>query len=231
MDTQGQDKSNNVFLMVIKYGLVVYTALRSVDLVTGTMPESIKTFAVLVVCGLDLAFLAWDNYAAHKAKNASQHTVGVAMIVVDLIGIGLALIADTATVIDPVNSRQLIMTVALFAIPILVIANIGALSAIDQMDPDRKAVEDAALHKRELAALRAKHDREIQKSSQGTQLDLERLANDQRLKDLQDHYMRGRASSSGNGSGKGHAPEMGTLAVDGEEVGEVVPAPKARRRA
>jgi hypothetical protein len=217
MDTHGQDKSNNVFLMVIKYGLVVYTALRSVDLVRGTMPESIKTFAVLVVCGLDLAFLAWDNYAAHKAKNASQHTVGVGMIVIDLIGIGLALIADTATVIDPEGSRQLIMTVALFAIPILVVANIGALSAIDQMDPDRKAVENAALHQREWAELRAKHAREIEKVSQSTHLDLERLSNDQRLKGLQDHFMRSQALVGGGGGGNGQTKAMGTLATEGED--------------
>jgi hypothetical protein len=226
-----QDKSNNVFLTLIKYGLVIYTAIRSVDLVWNTMPEAIRPFALAVVCGIDLAFLAWDNYAAHKAKSAAQHTVGVVMIVVDLLGIGAALIADTATVVDPTGSKQLIVMVAMFGIPVVVLANIAALSAVGQLDPDRKATEEADRHEREMKLDRARHERELARESQNSDLGLDKLANYQRLRELQDHYRRAQAAIGGNGSGKGHAPEMGTLAADGESVGEVVPAPKGRRRA
>lgn len=217
MHTQRQDKSNGVFAGIIKYGLVVYTAIRSIDLVRGTMPESIKIFAVTVVCGIDLAFLMWDDYAAHKAKSASQHTVGVVMIVVDLLGIGAAMIADTANVVDPVGSKQLIATVAMFVIPALVLANIAALSAINQLDPDRKAAEELSRHERDMLAMRASHEREAALESQKTHLGLEKLANDQRLRGLQDAYRLGVIPGGSHGGGDGHTASMATLAAEGEE--------------
>ena len=216
-----QDKSNNVFLKLIKYGLVVYTAIRSIDLVMGTMPDAIKMFALAVVCGLDLAFLAWDDYAAHKAKSAAQHTIGVVMIIVNLLGIGAALVADTATIVDPVGSKDLIVTVALFGIPAMILANIAALSAIEQTDPDRKLAEEAARHEREMQLERARHEREMAANAQRTELELDKLAGGQRLATLKDHYIR---SQSGAVSPNGHKPlPMAALAADGEPA-----APKAR---
>ena len=223
MEIKRQDKSNGVFAGLIKYGLVVYTGIRSIDLVVSTMPAAIKVFALAVVCGLDLAFLMWDDYAAHKAKSASQHTVGAVMIVVDLLGIGAALIADTATIVDPVGSKQLIVTVAMFGIPALVLANIAALSAINQLDPDRKSAEELARHDREMLEERARHDREAAREAQRTQLGLEKLANDQRLKGLQDHYMRAQALIGGAGGNNGHTKVMDAPAAGGEGL----PGPKA----
>lgn len=217
MNTQRHDKSNGVFASLIKYGLVVYTAIRSIDLVMGTMPTSIKMFALAVVCGIDLAFLMWDDYAAHKAKSASQHTVGAVMIVVDLLGIGAALIADTATIVDPVGSKQLIVTVAMFGIPALVLANIAALSAINQLDPDRKSAEELSRHERDMSAMRAAHEREGALETQKTHLSLEKLANDERLRGLQDHYRRSQVPGGGHGSGNGHTAAMATMAAEGEE--------------
>ena len=216
MNTQRHDKSNGVFASLIKYGLVVYTAIRSIDLVMGTMPAAIKMFALAVVCGIDLAFLMWDDYAAHKAKSAAQHTVGAVMIVIDLLGIGAALIADTATIVDPVGSKDLIVTVAMFGIPALVLANIAALSAINQLDPDRKAAEELSRHERDMAAMRAAHDRDAALEDQRTHLGLEKLANGERLRNLQDHYRRGQAPGGGNGGGNGHTKAMSALAADGD---------------
>lgn len=200
-----QDKSNNVFLSIIKYGLVVYTAIRSIDLVMGTMPDSIKIFAVAVVCGLDLAFLAWDDYAAHKAKSASQHTIGVVMILVNLLGIGAALMADTATVVDPAGSRELIGTVALFVIPALVIANVGTLSAIGQLDPDRKLAEEQARHDRDMAMELARHTRDLAREQQAATLEVERMAHTHRLNGLRDDYTRN----------QGRKAEVTTMASEG----------------
>lgn len=219
-----QDKSNNVFLKLIKYGLVIYTAVRSIDLVMGTMPAAIKMFALAVICGLDLAFLAWDDYSAHKSKSAAQHTVGVAMIIVNLLGIGAALIADTATIVDPEGSKSLIVTVAMFGIPALVIANIAALSAIDQLDPDRKMAEESARHDREMALERARHDQLLARQSQSAQLELEQLSHTQRVTGLRDHYMR---SQTGAVSSNGHGPQPATATLASE--GEDRPAPKVRK--
>src|SRR5574341_1341667 len=96
-------KGSTVFTSVIKIGLIIYTMLRSVDLVMSTLPESIKVFAVMVVFGLDVALLAWDNFAAdpHKARSESQRNIAVAMIVVNLVGILAAMIGDSARILDP----------------------------------------------------------------------------------------------------------------------------------
>jgi hypothetical protein len=137
--------------------------------------------------------------------------------VVNMLGIGAALIADTATVIDAEGSRSMISTVAMFVIPAIVLANVGAIIAVGQADPDRVLAERQANHERELAMTRAAHDQALVNQRHKLELELEQLSNTKRLDTLKDDYIRSlggaqpaRLTSAG--------PEMVTMGADGVAV-------------
>lgn len=177
-------KSSTTFISLIKIGLIFYTMVRSIDLVMSTMPESIKLFAIAVVFGLDLALLAWDNYTAdpYKARSDAQHNVGVIMIVANMLGIGAAMVADSMRVLDPIGSHDTINIVSIFVISGVVLSNIAALIAVNQLDPDRAEAQAQAAHDRELARMEKEHDRQLQLDDKRTELDIASYKNRQRIK-------------------------------------------------
>ncbi len=198
------NKSSNVFIKLIKIGLILYTMVRSIDLVMSTLPESIKFFALAVVCGLDLALLAWDDYTANpnKARSEAQHNVGVIMIVGNMLGIGAAMVADSARIVDPAGSIGMINVVSIFVISAVVLANVGALIAVNQLDPDRAEAQAAAKHERELARLKKDHDRQMEMNDRKTELDIAAFVNMDRIKKARQRY------HLGDGDNKGQTPDV-----------------------
>ena len=193
-------KSSNVFITLIKIGLICYTMIRTVDLVMSTLPDSIKIFGVAAIFGLDIALLAWDNYSAdpYKARSDGQHKVGVIMIVVNLIGIGAAMIADSMRIIDPGGYSSVISTVSVWVISIVIISNVAALFAVNQLDPDRAEAQAAAAHERELARMQAQHERDLQLADTKTELDVSTYRNRQKIKDARKRFYL--ADDDGNGT-------------------------------
>lgn len=177
-------KNSNVFITMIKIGLICYTMIRTVDLVMSTLPESIKIFGVAAIFGLDIALLAWDNYTAdpYKARSDGQHKIGVTMIVVNLVGIGAAMVADSMRVIDPTGYSSVISTVSVWVISIVIIANVAALIGVNQLDPDRAEEQAAAEHERNMARMEAEHERNLQLDDKKTELDVSTFHNKQKIK-------------------------------------------------
>ncbi len=193
-------KSSNVFITLIKIGLICYTMIRTVDLVMSTMPAEIKIFGVAAIFGLDIALLAWDNYTAdpYKARSDNQHTIGIIMIVVNLIGIGAAMVADSMRVIDPSGYSSVISTISVWVISIVVIANVAALIGVNQADPDRAEKLATAEHERKLAAMQAAHDRKLQEADLATELDVSAYRNKLKIKSARSRFYL--ADDDGNGT-------------------------------
>jgi hypothetical protein len=164
--------------------------LRTVDLVMSTLPESIKIFGVAAIFGLDIALLAWDNYAAdpYKARSDGQHKVGVLMIVVNLIGIGAAMVADSLRIVDPAGNAPLISTVSVWVIAIVILSNVAALIAVNQLDPDRAEAQAEANHQRELARMEKEHERALQMDDKKTELDVSSYKNRQKIKSARQRF-------------------------------------------
>lgn len=192
-------KNSNVFTTIIKVGLICYTMLRTVDLVMSTLPANIKIFGVAAIFGLDAALLAWDNYTAdpYKARSDGQHKVGVLMIVVDLVGIGAAMVADSMRVIDPAGNASLISTVSVWVISVVILSNVAALIAINQLDPDRAEAQAEAAHQRELARMEKEHERQLALDDKKTELDVSAYNNRHKIKAARQRFYL--ADEDGNG--------------------------------
>lgn len=156
----------------------------------STLPESIKIFGVAAICGLDIALLAWDNYTAdpYKARSDGQHKVGIIMIVVNLVGIGAAMVADSMRVIDPVGNADTISTVSIWVISIVILSNVAALIAVNQLDPDRAEAQSEASHQRDLARMEKDHERQLQMDDKSTELDVSTYRNKQKIKNARQRF-------------------------------------------
>lgn len=187
---QPAKKNSNIFLKVIKIGLVVYTAVRSIDLVMSTLPEGVKIFGVAIIFGLDLALLAWDDYSAdpYKASSDGQHIVGTIMIVLNMLGIGAAMVADSARIVDPVGSADLIYNVSILLIPAAVLCNIAGTIAVKQLDPDRIEEMARANHMRMLIRMQNDAERRLELDEAQTQVGITEFRNRSKLKQARQKY-------------------------------------------
>ena len=136
-----KNNSGSVLIWIIAGSLLIFTAFRSVHLVTSTLPSDAAILGFAALFALDLGVLAWMFYATRGARGA-QRTVAILMIMVDLAGVSAAVIGDTLLVANPDESRELITTVATWIIPIVIMLNVGAVVAVHVLDP-AQGVRDA----------------------------------------------------------------------------------------
>jgi hypothetical protein len=112
-----------------------------VHLVSSTLPADAQILGFAALAALDLGLLAWLFYATRGARGA-QRTIAVLMICVDMAGVAAAVLGDTMLIAGGEGASGMVSTVALWVLPIIVIANVGATVACHLLDPDQ-ALRDA----------------------------------------------------------------------------------------
>lgn len=137
-------KNNSLMLWIIGIGLLAFTAYRSFHLITQSLPGDAQIMGFAALFGLDLGLLAWTNFAANHARG-NQTTVAYIMVVVDLLGVGAALLADTL-LMSNAGYKDLIGTVTGWILPVILMANIAGVIFCKLFDPaqiERNAERDA----------------------------------------------------------------------------------------
>src|SRR5689334_10663333 len=134
-------KGNSLLIWLIAIGLLVFTGFRSLHLIQTTLPADAQILGFAGLAGLDLGLLAWTFYANGGARG-NQRTVALLMIVVNFAGVAAATLADTLLIVGAKENQALISTVASWILPIIIIANVGAVIACHVMDP-AQALKDA----------------------------------------------------------------------------------------
>jgi hypothetical protein len=184
-----------------------------------------KMFGIAIVFGLDLALLVWDNYAAdpHKARSEGQRNVGLIMIVANMLGIGAAMVADAARILDPAGNKELIYTVSVYGMAAVVLVNIAGGIIVNQLDPDRAEKQAAAEHDRQIARMRTDHERRMRLADTETELGVSEYRNMSRIRSARQKYY---IDDDGDGipDRVSDTPPMQAYAAEGD-----LPAPKARR--
>jgi len=153
-------EKNHLFLTVIKWGLLIFTAARSIDLFMWTFEGTgaLQLVAILGIFGLDLALMAWDDYAANKYETKQQKTVGIIMIVLNIVGISMAVVGDTARILDIDGYKTMVQYIALFGLPAMIVINLVGLIVIHQMDPDTELEQMERYHARQEKTANKKHE-------------------------------------------------------------------------
>lgn len=140
-----------ITLHTLGLALLVYTASRTVDFLTLTLPLEQQTLAFIGLAAFDGGLLGWLIYHLTAARGPAQRAISFAMILVSLAGIVIAFAGDTIYRAGErgtlaAASPTLILTVVL-ATTAIIGANIVALVALHLTDPAarrRQAEQDAA---------------------------------------------------------------------------------------
>jgi hypothetical protein len=155
-------KSKIVTLIITAIGLalLVFTALRTLDLIQLALPADQQITGYLALVAFDGGLIAWTLFYLHGARGAWQRAIAAIMIVVSLTGVLIAFGADmlysaeqrgTIATLDPA-----IITGAIWAMVFIIGATVAAVIGIHLTDPEarRMQAEEEARDKITEAALK-----------------------------------------------------------------------------
>lgn len=211
--------SGGVMIWLIAGALLIFTGFRSVHLVSSTLPPDAQILGFAALAALDLGLIAWLVYATRGARGA-QRTIAVLMIVVDLAGVSAAVIGDTFLIAGGGAANDLVSTVALWVLPIIVIANVGATVACHLLDPNQALVDaDRALDDE----LRWQLANGIKSNASQVAAGVTPAAIEARQREMIAGFLAG--MKDGGKSSNKSAPQMAAMASDSPEP---IAAPRGR---
>lgn len=145
--------------------LICYTAYRAYNVVMGTLPaggdsQEAQIAGLVALMGLDFGLLVWSHFGATKARNDEQQKIADIMTVLQLVGITLTTVGDTVLTRYGGAGLGILSTVVTWAVPIIIVTNVGAVIAVKRFDPANQAeraerVIQAALEAATLEKVRA----------------------------------------------------------------------------
>ena len=120
--------------------LLLYTAYRTVSLVSQTLPKEAALLSIAAVVAFDGGIIAWLFYFTRGAKSNQQVAIAGGMIFVDFIGVAILFISHTLLnerlyAQNPDTLRNLGI-LAIWTLVIGTLANVGALLLSHAFDPD-----------------------------------------------------------------------------------------------
>lgn len=127
-------KGSNILIWLVGVGLLLFTAFRSIHLVSSTLPPDAQILGFAALAGLDLGLLAWVAYANNGARG-NQRTVAILLVIVDFTGVCAATLADTLLISG--QNAEMVGMVASWLLPIVICANIGGVVATHLLDPEQ----------------------------------------------------------------------------------------------
>lgn len=114
---------NGLPFEILKWSLLVYTGYRSYDILTATAPSTNMIVVVPGLLGLDVGVLVWSYLYERKAEG-NQATLAALMTVVDIIGVGLSLLADSLMHSDQkAQYMDFIGAVSIWAVGVIIFLN------------------------------------------------------------------------------------------------------------
>jgi hypothetical protein len=128
---------SGVLIWIVGIGLLIFTAARSLHLVTSTLPADAQVLGFAALAGLDGGLLAWYFFAAHGARGP-QRTIAVLMIAVDFFGVAAGTIGDTMLIAGGSGAASMVSTIALWLVPAVILSNVGSVIAVHLLDPEQK---------------------------------------------------------------------------------------------
>ena len=113
-----RENKSSVLLWLVTISLIVFTATRTVHLITTTLPGDEGIAAYFALAGLDLGVIAWLFWTTRSAAPGVQRQIGSLMIIVDLVGITSAVLGDTMLMADA-GSKDMVTLAAVWIVPLV----------------------------------------------------------------------------------------------------------------
>lgn len=153
-------KIGSLAITLLSGALLVYSATRSVDFISATLPSDRQILAWCGIAALDGGLLAWMAAYSRHARGGWQRAISLIMVCVDVCGAVAMFTADTlyntgaAGMTAALSATQI--TSAVLVLSAVIAANIIATIAYHLSDVDslKQAAEEEAFAKVEDATLK-----------------------------------------------------------------------------
>lgn len=196
-----QQMGSGVLLWLVTISLIIFTATRTVHLITTTLPGDASIAAYFALAGLDLGVLAWLFWTTRAAAPGVQRTIGSLMIIVDLVGITAAVLGDTMLMVDK-GSQGLVQMAAMWIVPIVIMANVAAGIAAHLFNPAQDIRDAEHAFQYELERKRANY---IQNNAGRLSAETGEAEGQAYVDEMLARYAAARQKRNWNGNGNGQA--------------------------
>jgi hypothetical protein len=157
-----------ILMTLLTLALLLFTASRTLRLVESTLPADSQTMGYLALAAIDGGLLIWPAVYLYGARGMWQRGISVLMIVVSLIGVAIAVVADTFLqagrngVTAKINPDQ--MTASIWIVTAIILLNVTAGVLMHITSPENlEAQEDEETHSRiHRAQMRARKEKAAQ---------------------------------------------------------------------
>lgn len=153
----------NILLFVLAIGLTIFTATRTLDLLTQWLPANQPIMAYLGLAAFEGGTYFWSFYFVKGAKGAIQRGIAVLMVFICFLAVAVGTVMDMLLIGAesgklpelPVNQK---MTLVVF-VSVVIVTNVAAFLAVKLTNPDMLrayAIQDAedSIYIAELSAIR-----------------------------------------------------------------------------
>ena len=159
-------------LTLLGLGLLVFTAFRTWDWLTRTLPEEWKILGVVGLLAFDVGTVVWAHIYLNKAISDQQRLIAKIMFFVDLGGVALTSLGDSSYRSQAGFLPADLTVLVSWIVPIVVILNLAAYYLYKFADPKAEARRQQRMRMQGIAASRGQY--EAGRKELGT---LEQIAN------------------------------------------------------
>jgi len=140
--------------------LLIYTAFRSYDFLSTTVPTGFEILGLIGLWGLDIGAVAWSLVWIFGSSSRYQDWISMAFFLVDLVGVILTSVTDSLMYGDKGSEMTGMLTgITSVAIPLVVVGNVVAGFIYHMTSPETKARREKrkaeAAHKEKMIEISA----------------------------------------------------------------------------
>lgn len=135
-------KATYIFILILSIALLGFTGSRTLDLLALFLPAGQGFWAWLGLAAFDIGLIGWTLFYAHGASGPWQRALALIMVIISLLAVAVSttmdmlISASTKGLVDALPESMRI--VVLFAVGLVVVANVVAFFLTHIWDPERQ---------------------------------------------------------------------------------------------
>lgn len=148
----------DLIVLLLDAVLLIYTAWRSYDFLSTTVPSGFEILGLIGLWGLDIGAIAWSLVWIFGSSTKYQDWTSMSFFIIDLVGVILTSITDSLMYGAQDGAMTLVLSgIATVAIPLVVVSNVVAGFIYHMTSPATKARRDErkadAAHKAKMSEI------------------------------------------------------------------------------
>jgi hypothetical protein len=150
----------DLIVLLLDAVLLIYTAWRSYDFLSTTVPSGFEILGLVGLWGLDIGAIAWSLVWIFGSSTKYQDWTSMAFFIIDLVGVILTSITDSLMYGAKDGAMTHVLSgIATVAIPLVVVSNVVAGFIYHMTSPATKARREErkadAAHKEKMSEITA----------------------------------------------------------------------------